>query len=191
MLTIFWRFGKLGVSTLPKKGLPWGRTVLPRDLPIWGPSLLHTPSDSLLTLWNAHGVCLLHKPEACSLLLPCLVRAGLTQLKHLLGCLSTASRSSASGAREVLSPTFSPIFPASRKWVDTCSSRGSSQLMDWTCVSCIAGRFFPTEPPGKLLFLTPGLTQLLPKLQGCPNHPGHSCPHHSQARYLILFFHNS
>ena len=60
--------------------------------------------------------------------------------------------------------------------------------MDWTCVSCIAGRFFPTEPPGKLLFLTPGLTQLLPKLQGCPNHPGHSCPHHSPAHYLILCF---
>ena len=31
------------------------------------------------------------------------------------------------------------------------SSRGSSQLRDRTCVSCIAGRFFTTEPPGKPL----------------------------------------
>ena len=29
------------------------------------------------------------------------------------------------------------------------SSRGSSQPRDWTRVSCIAGRFFATEPPGK------------------------------------------
>ena len=28
-------------------------------------------------------------------------------------------------------------------------SRGSSRPRDWTCVSCIAGRFFTTEPPGK------------------------------------------
>ena len=31
------------------------------------------------------------------------------------------------------------------------SSRGSSQLRDRTWVSCIAGRFFTTEPPGKPL----------------------------------------
>ena len=29
------------------------------------------------------------------------------------------------------------------------SSRGSSQPRDQTCISCIAGRFFTTEPPGK------------------------------------------
>ena len=29
------------------------------------------------------------------------------------------------------------------------SSRGSSQARDWTQVSCIAGRFFTIEPPGK------------------------------------------
>ena len=28
-------------------------------------------------------------------------------------------------------------------------SRGSSQPRDWTCVSCLAGEFFTTEPPGK------------------------------------------
>ena len=30
-------------------------------------------------------------------------------------------------------------------------SRGSSHLKDWTQVSCIAGEFFTTEPPGRLL----------------------------------------
>ena len=29
------------------------------------------------------------------------------------------------------------------------SSRRSSQSRDWTRISCIAGRFFPAEPPGK------------------------------------------
>ena len=28
-------------------------------------------------------------------------------------------------------------------------SGGSSQPRDWTCISCLAGRFFPTEPPRK------------------------------------------
>ena len=28
-------------------------------------------------------------------------------------------------------------------------SRESSWSRDWTCISCIAGRFFTTEPPGK------------------------------------------
>ena len=35
------------------------------------------------------------------------------------------------------------------EWVATPSSGGSSQLRDRTRVSCIAGRFFTTEPPGK------------------------------------------
>ena len=38
------------------------------------------------------------------------------------------------------------------EWVAISSSRGSSQPRNWTrisCVSCIAGRFFTTEPPGK------------------------------------------
>ena len=34
------------------------------------------------------------------------------------------------------------------KWVGISLSRGSSQSRDWTWVSCIAGRFFTTEPPG-------------------------------------------
>ena len=38
------------------------------------------------------------------------------------------------------------------EWVAMPSSRGSSWPRDWTnvsCGSCIAGRFFTTEPPGK------------------------------------------
>ena len=35
------------------------------------------------------------------------------------------------------------------EWVAIFSSRGSSWPRDRTCVSCIAGRFFTTEPPGK------------------------------------------
>ena len=36
------------------------------------------------------------------------------------------------------------------EWVAISLSRGSSQLRDRTCISCMAGRFFTTEPPGKL-----------------------------------------
>ena len=35
------------------------------------------------------------------------------------------------------------------EWVPTPSSRGSSQPRNQTCISCIAGRFLTTEPPGK------------------------------------------
>ena len=38
------------------------------------------------------------------------------------------------------------------EWVAMPSSRGPSQPRDWTqvfCISCIAGRFFTAEPPGK------------------------------------------
>ena len=37
------------------------------------------------------------------------------------------------------------------EWVTMPSSRGSSQPRDWNRVSCIAGRFFTTELPGKPL----------------------------------------
>ena len=36
------------------------------------------------------------------------------------------------------------------EWVAMPSFRRSSQPRDWTFMSCIAGRFFNTEPPGKL-----------------------------------------
>ena len=35
------------------------------------------------------------------------------------------------------------------EWVAISFPKGSSQLRDQTCVSCIAGGFFTTEPPGK------------------------------------------
>ena len=38
------------------------------------------------------------------------------------------------------------------EWVAMSSSRGSSPPIEWThisCISCIAGDSFPTEPPGK------------------------------------------
>ena len=40
------------------------------------------------------------------------------------------------------------------EWVAIPSSRGSSQPRDWTqvsCISCMAGRYFTAEPPGKPL----------------------------------------
>ena len=41
------------------------------------------------------------------------------------------------------------------EWVAISSSRGSSLLRDWTCVSCISyiGKWILTEPPGKPIIL--------------------------------------
>ena len=42
------------------------------------------------------------------------------------------------------------------KWVAISSSRGSSQPRNWTCISCVsclAGRFFTTEPAGKPMYV--------------------------------------
>ena len=42
------------------------------------------------------------------------------------------------------------IFQARiREWVTISSSRGSFQRKDQICISCVAGRFFITEPPRK------------------------------------------
>ena len=35
------------------------------------------------------------------------------------------------------------------EWVAISFSRGASQLRDGTCISCLAGKFFTIEPPGK------------------------------------------
>ena len=46
--------------------------------------------------------------------------------------------------------TIRGIFQARiLEWVAISFSRGSCQLKDQTHVSCIAGRFFTSEPPGK------------------------------------------
>ena len=49
------------------------------------------------------------------------------------------------------------------EWVAISSSRRSSQPKDWTHVSCLAGRFFTTEPPGKGCFklITSNMPSLL------------------------------
>ena len=51
------------------------------------------------------------------------------------------------------SPTHSSVHrilqPRILEWVAISFSRGSSLGRDWTWVSCIRGRFFTTEPPGK------------------------------------------
>ena len=53
------------------------------------------------------------------------------------------------------------------EWVAVPSSRGSSQPKDQThvsCVSCLAGRLFTTEPPGNPLFII----QFSSVTQSCP-----------------------
>ena len=40
------------------------------------------------------------------------------------------------------------------EWIAMPSYRGSSQPMDQTCITCIAGGFFPAKPPGKPLSVT-------------------------------------
>ena len=47
------------------------------------------------------------------------------------------------------------------EWVAVPFSRGSSQPRDQTKVSCTAGKFFTTEPPGKLNLWTQVLLLLL------------------------------
>ena len=41
------------------------------------------------------------------------------------------------------------------EWVAIPFFRGSSWPRDWTCGSCIAGRFFTAEPPGQPIFILP------------------------------------
>ena len=51
------------------------------------------------------------------------------------------------------------------EWVAMSSSRGSSQLRDQTHISCIAGRFFTMEPPGKPSTLDAGVLSHLSHVQ--------------------------
>ena len=64
------------------------------------------------------------------------------------------------------------------EWVAVSSSRESSQLRDWTCVSCIAGWFFTTEPPGKpsgmLLLLLSRFSRV--RLCATPQMAAHQAP---------------
>ena len=73
-------------------------------------------------------------------------------------------------ARQAL-PTHGISQARILEWVAISSSRGSSQPRDRTHVSCIAGRFFTTEPPRKPRCIEVGkegpeewnLMRLLPK----------------------------
>ena len=40
------------------------------------------------------------------------------------------------------------------EWVTISYFKGSSCPRNWTCISCISGRFFNNEPPGKPLLIT-------------------------------------
>ena len=50
---------------------------------------------------------------------------------------------------EVHQAPLSMEGPRKEYWIVISFSRGSSQPMDWTHISCIAGEFFTTEPPLK------------------------------------------
>ena len=62
------------------------------------------------------------------------------------------------------------------EWVVMPCSRGSSQPRDQTCISCISGRFFTAEPPGKqrstsgpLISSIPGFPSVFyPPCSWCP-----------------------
>ena len=47
-----------------------------------------------------------------------------------------------------------------QEWVAIPFSRGSSRPRGWTQVSCIAGGFFPSEPPGTMWDMTNSLSHL-------------------------------
>ena len=51
------------------------------------------------------------------------------------------------------------------EWIAISFSRGSSRARDWACISCTAGRFFTTEPPGKTLVVAAAAAK---SLQSCP-----------------------
>ena len=46
-----------------------------------------------------------------------------------------------------------------QKWVAISFSRGTSQPKERTCISCLAGGFFITEPPGKPMVLVDDVNQ--------------------------------
>ena len=54
------------------------------------------------------------------------------------------------------------------EWVAMPSSRGSSQPRDWIWVSCIAGRFFTAESPGKPMISSSAAATAAKSPQSCP-----------------------
>ena len=128
---------------------------------------LHRPVSPLVLPFSDHLLRCHHHHNICGLC------QGLENFlwRHAMCCLVTQS-----------SPTFcSPVGcspPSSSvhgilqarilEWVAIFSSRGSSWPRDQTrvfCISCIAGRFFPTVPPGKLQTVSILGYSILPLMQ--------------------------
>ena len=84
-------------------------------------------------------------------------------LKCMRACSITKSCSALCNPMDCSPPGFSVhgILQARiLEWVAVSSSRGFSRPRDWTwisCVSCIAGGFFTTEPSGKPICQSPNL----------------------------------
>ena len=57
------------------------------------------------------------------------------------------------------------------EWAVIFFSRGSSRHRDQTLVSCLAGRFFTTEPPGKPLCYARGIFKVFPALKFSAKNP--------------------
>ena len=103
--------------------------------------------------WN---LCLLHLLhwQACSLLLvppgKAMFPYAAAAAKLLQSCLTLCDPMDYIAHQ---APLSMGILQARRlEWVAVPSSRGSSRPRNQTQVSCIAGRFFTTEPPRKLMF---------------------------------------
>ena len=81
------------------------------------------------------------------------VSPDMSRMECLLFCLVTKSRATLCNPMAYSLPG-SFVHGASQtrilEWVAIPFSRASSQSRDQTCISCIAGGFFTTEPPGKL-----------------------------------------
>ena len=73
------------------------------------------------------------------------------------------------------------------EWVAMPSSRGSSQLRDWTCVSCIAGGLFTTKLPGKTYTYIQIFTYFDIVLEPCEN-LRNDTSHVSASAYVVLKF---
>ena len=76
---------------------------------------------------------------------------GVAQSRTQLKRLSSSSSSSSKDVTVAHQPPLSVGFPRHEHWNELPfpSPGESSQPRDWTCISCLSGRFFTTEPSGK------------------------------------------
>ena len=90
------------------------------------------------------------RPEARSLVVWCVLSpTGAVEGCSLFSCWVLSD----SGNPMNRSPPASSVLGISQagilEWIAISFSRGSSQSRDWTHISCMADRFFTTEPSGK------------------------------------------